>query len=407
MARAVYAFNWYNIGAVLPLVGSALSATTPELGIVLGAFLAGAGIFQVPAGLAALRWGNRAVSIGALGLMGAFGVASAFAPNWVVLAGLRFGAGAGAAFFFAPALGLVASYYPTGTRGPIIGLYNSGFSLGSGVGLFAGALVGAEFGWAAALAIGGVGLLVAGAVSPFILPRTEAAPTARGTRALWAASRPVLRSRPLWALAVSFIGLWSAFYVAAQYFVQYAHAIHPGWSVAVAAGLPTLMIAFEIPAGPLGGWLAERPGDMRWILVVFGALSGVAILLIPFTPLVGLVVLFALLGVFDGIIWAVLYLLPTYLPESQGEGLSLALALLNAINIFGGSGLAVAFAYVATYSSYTTAWLFAGVLAVLPMPLLLLVRGHRGVSGGPASHPGRAAASSPSGGDARPARSGP
>ncbi len=358
------------------MIGSALSATTPELGIVLGAFLAGAGIFQVPAGLAALRWGNRTVSIWALMLMGVFGLASAFSPNWIVLAALRFGAGAGAAFFFAPALGLVASYYPTGTRGPIIGLYNSGFSLGSGVGLFAGALIGTEYGWAAALAVGGVGLLAAGGVSPFILPRTDPPLPARGPAALLAASRPILRSRALWALALSFIGLWSAFYVAAQYFVQYSHAVHPGWSVALAAGLPTLMIAFEIPAGPLGGWLAERPGDMRWILVVFGLLSGVAILLIPFTPLLGLVVLFALLGIFDGIIWAVLYLLPTYLPETGGEGLALALALLNAINIFGGSGLAVAFAFVATYSSYATAWVLAGAFAVIPLPLLLLVRGH-------------------------------
>jgi len=324
------------------------------------------------------------VSIAALGVMGVFGLASAFSPNWVVLAALRFGAGAGAAFFFAPALGLVASYYPAGTRGPIIGLYNSGFSLGSGIGLFTGALIGAEFGWAAALATGGIGLLVAGGVSPFILPKTEAAPPARGPRALWTASRPVLRSRALWALAVSFIGLWSAFYVAAQYFVQYAHSVHPGWSVAVAAGLPTLMIAFEVPAGPLGGWLAERRGDMRWILVVFGLFSGVAILLIPYTPLFGLVALFALLGVFDGIIWAVLYLLPTYLPETGGEGLSLALALLNAINIFGGSALAIAFAFVATYSSYTTAWVFAGALALIPLPLLLLVRGHREGPGAPA-----------------------
>lgn len=342
----------------------------------MGAFLAGAGIFQVPAGLAALRWGNRTVSIGALGLMGVFCLASAFSPNWVVLAALRFGAGAGAAFFFAPALGLVASYYPAGTRGPIIGLYNSGFSVGSGVGLFAGAVVGAEFGWGAALALGGLALLLSTAVAPFVLPRTETPGPQRAARVVWAASRPVLRSRALWALALSFIGLWSAFFVAAQYFVQYAHVAHPGWSVAVAAGLPALMIAFEVPAGPLGGWLAERGRDMRWILAVFGLLSGGALLLIPFTPLVGLFFLFAVLGILDGIIWAVLYLLPTYLPETRGEGLSLGLALLNAINIFGGSGLAIAFALVATYSNFTTAWVFAGVLALAPLPLLVFVRGH-------------------------------
>jgi MFS family permease len=373
----VYAFSWYNVGAVLPLVGSALGSTTPELGIVLGAFLAGAGIFQIPAGLAALRWGNRNVSIAALGLMGAFCLASAFSPNWIVLAELRFGAGAGAAFFFAPALGLITSYYRAGTRGPIIGLYNGGFSLGSGIGLFGGAFVGAAFGWSWALGSGGIALLLVGVLAAYWLPKTEPVRIVRTVRELWAASRPVLRSRDLWALAGSFIGLWTVFFIAAQYFVQYAHDLHPGWSLGVAAGLPTLMIAVEIFGGPFGGWLGERRIDMRVMLVVFGAAAAGEIFLIPFATLAELVVLFGLLGVFAGITFAVLYLLPTYLPETSGDGLSLGLGLMNAIQIFVGSGLAVAFAFIAADAGYTDAWFFAGGVGLVTLPLLYFVTGHR------------------------------
>jgi MFS family permease len=377
----VYAFNWYNVGAVLPLIGSALGATTPELGVVLGAFLAGAGVFQLPAGLAAMRWGNRTVSIAALVLMGAFSLASAFSPNWMVLAALRFGAGAGAAFFFAPALGLVTSYYPVGSRGPVIGIYNAGFSLGSGVGLFAGAFLGAALGWSWALAIGGIGLLAAAAIAPLVLPRTEVARAFRSVRALWMASRPVLRSRDLWALALSYIGLWTVFYVAAQYFVQYAHEVHPSWSLGVAAGLPTLMIAVEIVGAPLGGWLGERRVDMRWILGGFGAIAAAEIFLIPYASLAELVPLFVLLGFVAGVTFAVLYLLPTYLPETSAEGLSLGLALMNAIQIFAGSGLAVAFAFIATYAGYADAWFFAGAVGLGTLPLLLWVTGHRTLTG--------------------------
>ncbi|MGI0130026.1 MAG: MFS transporter, partial [Thermoplasmata archaeon] len=84
MARAVYAFNWYNVGAVLPLIGSGLRIDTAQLGIVLGSFLAGAAIFQIPSGLASLRWGNRTVSLSALAMMGVFSLASAVAPDWYV-----------------------------------------------------------------------------------------------------------------------------------------------------------------------------------------------------------------------------------------------------------------------------------------------------------------------------------
>jgi len=196
-------------------------------------------------------------------------------------------------------------------------------------------------------------------------------------RELWGASRPILRSRNLWALALSFIGLWTVFYVAAQYFVQYAHSVHPSWSLGVAAGLPTLMIALEIVGGPLGGWLGERRLDMRWILAGFGGCAAAEIFLIPFASLLDLVPLFLLLGVLAGATFAILYLLPTYLPETSVEGLSLALALVNAIQIFVGSGLAVAFAYIATYDGYTYAWFFAGAVGLATLPLLYFVTGHR------------------------------
>lgn len=376
--RGIYAVNWYNIGAVLPLVGSGLGASTAELGIVLGAFLVGAGVFQVPAGLAALRWGSRTVSIFALLLMGAFCVASAYSPNWVVLALTRFGAGAGAAFYFAPALGLVTSYFPPGSRGPIIGAYNSGFSIGSGIGLFGGAAVGATYGWPAALLVGGVALLAIGAVAPFGLPREPLPATRPVLKRVWEAATPVFRSRSIWALSLGTAGLWAAFYVAAQYFVKFAQVAHPSWTIALAALLPTVMIVLEVPGGPIGGWLGERRSNLRRVLAAWGVAAGVGILAIPFLPLAALVALFAFLGFADGVVFAVIYLFPSYLPESRGANVALALAFVNSIQIFLGSGLTIAFGYLAGALGYTVAWAFAGAIALAPLPLLLWVSGRRG-----------------------------
>ena len=382
LARIVYAFNWYNIGAVLPFVQRAYSASTFELGVVLGAFLVGAGVFQIPAGLAAMRWGNRAVSLFALVLMGVFSLASAASPNWVVLAVTRFGAGAGAAFFFSPALGLIASYYPTGEQGPIIGLFNSGFSIGSGVGLFGGYVVGELYGWPWALAIGGIGLLVLAAVGPATLPRTTPRRAPRPLRELWAAADPVLRSRSIWALALATSGLWAAYYVAAQYFIQFANAAHPEWAGLIAALVPVVMIVLEVPGGPIGGWIGERSRHVRRLLFVWGAISGAGILAIPVLPLSGLLALFAFLGFADGVVFALLYLIPSYLPESHGETLSLGLATLNSIQIFIGSVLAIVFGYVAGSVGYDYAWWFAGAIGLAPLPLLAWVKGRGGEATG-------------------------
>jgi MFS family permease len=392
IGRIVYAFNWYNVGAVLPLLGRGLGLSTFELGIVVASFLVGAAIFQVPAGLAALRWGNRAVSIFALVLMGAFSTASAFSPNWVVLSACRFGTGAGAAFFFAPALGLITSYFPPGTQGPVIGLYNAGFAIGSGVGLFGGAVLGAAFGWPSALLVGGIALFACAVGAMFSLPRGGRL-TPRAARQVWDSATPVFRSRSLWALSLGTSGLWAAFYIAAQYFVKFAYDVHPGWSLALAAGIPTVMIILEVPGGPIGGWLGERAGEMRRVLLFWGGAAGVLLLLVPFLPLVTLIALFALLGFADGVVFAVLYLLPTYLPESRGETLSLALSFVNSIQIFLGSAAAVGFAVIAQTLGYTAAWWFTGAIALAPLPLLGWVSGRRGpVSAGAFPRPATARA---------------
>ena len=374
LARIVYAFNWYNIGAVLPLIGKGLDASTGELGIVLGAFLVGAGIFQVPAGFWAMRHGYRSTSIFALALMGVFGLASAASPDWAVLALLRFGAGAGAAFFFAPALGLVSSYYPVGSRGPVIGIYNSGFSIGSGIGLFGGALIGVVAGWPWALAVGGIGLLVACVGAAVSLPPLRRPTTAATWRDTWKAGRPILVSRNLWALSLGLSGIWAAFYIAAQYFVQFAHAVHPDWSVAVAAGIPTAMIVTEVLGGPIGGWFAERRADMRRILVVWTVVAGAGLVLVPFLPLAALWPLFLFLGFADGFLFAVLYLVPTYLPEGRGENTALAIGFLNSIQLFIGSLFTVVFGVLVGMVGYEVGWFFTGALCVAFLPLLLLLR---------------------------------
>jgi len=374
IGRVVYAFNWYNVGAVLPLLEKGLHANTAELGIVLGAFLVGAGIFQVPAGLIAIRWGYRTTSIFALALMGTFSLASAFSPDWVVLAVFRFGAGAGAAFFFAPALGLVSSYYPVGSRGPVIGLYNSGFAIGAAAGLFIGALVGEVQGWPWALAYGGVALLVMGvsaAVTLPVLPRPDHRPTWEAT---WRVGRPILVSRNLWALALGLSGMWASFYIVAQYFVQFAHTVHPEWPVAIAAGIPTVMILAEVFGGPIGGWFAERNADMRRILLLWGIVSSVGVALIPFVPMLALWPLFVFLGFADGVLFAVLYLVPTYLPEGRGENTALAIGFLNSVQLFFGSLFAIVFGVLVGVIGFTEGWVFAGVVLVGFLPFLALLR---------------------------------
>ncbi|MCI4346038.1 MAG: MFS transporter [Thermoplasmata archaeon] len=373
LARIAYAFSWYNIGAVLPLIGGRFGAGPDALGFVLGAFLAGAGLFQVPAGFAAIRWGNRNSSIFGLLLMGGAGVLSAFSPDLFLLAITRFAAGVGAAFFFAPGLSLISSYYRAGERGPAIGLYNGAFNVGAAAGLVGGAFVGEALGWSAALLVGGAAILLAGGGVALLIPPELPRDRPRTRSALWFAGRGVLRSRSVWALAAGLIGFWAVVNVVGLYFVEFAQSARPGWGLGTAAAVAAAVVLISGIGGPVGGWLAERSRDRRTLVAAFASLTALLVVSIPFLPLGPLIPLLLVLGVADGIVFAVQYLMPTYFPESSGDGAALAVGLINSVQVLVGSGLTILFGLVAQAQGFTTAWLLSGLLGLGLLPLLLLI----------------------------------
>ena len=354
-----------------------MAANAAQLGLVLGAFLAGVGIFQIPAGMADLRWGSRRTALAGLLVMGVAGVASAFSTDVLDLALLRFVAGVGAAFFFSPALSLVASYFPPGQRGPIIGLYNGGFSLGGAVGVTVGAAIGLRFGWQFALGLGGVALLALLAFNWFVLPHEPASRPIRSYAYVMRAARKVVFSRSILTLSLALAGFWGAIYIVAQDFVLFAAKVHPIWGTQTAANIATIFIVTSFPGGPIGGWIAERGWDRRAVLAVFAVTDGVLIACIPFLGLYLSAGLFVIMGLFDGIVFAVLYLIPAYLPESQGQSVAMGIGVVNSIQVLLGSLIVIVFGYVAVSTGFTTAWILVGALTVGMVPLLLLVAPNR------------------------------
>ncbi len=337
-----------------------------DWGILLAGFLVGAGLFPVPAGFLARRFGSRAVSLWGVLLLGAGGLGAAAAPTFVSLVILRAVAGAGAALFFSPAIGLVASLQPPGRRGLAVGTFSSAFSAGAALGVFVTALVVPSIGWRGGLAIGGALLLGILALAVRLVP-AEATPARE--------SRPppgipaALRSPAVWAIGLAFVGLEGASLSAGQYFVPFAQTIL-GWGPALAGGVASLFVFPSLFGGPVGGALTERFTNRRTQMLLATAVCGGLLLLVPLTGFPLVAVIATIFSLSYGAIYAMMYVLAPYLPGIPRSEVPMAIGLFNSIQIVGGALVTDLFAIVVAASSYSVAWTLLAAATFVPVALL-------------------------------------
>ncbi|MGI0151222.1 MAG: MFS transporter, partial [Thermoplasmata archaeon] len=218
---------------------------------------------------------------------------------------------------------------------------------------------------------GGFGTLLLVPLTLALVPRPSGRPLpSRAT------ARPriplVLRSRAVWVIGFSFVGLEGASLSAGQFFVPYAEAIR-GWTPALAGLIGSLFVFPSLFGGPVGGWLAERFTNRRTQLALLTAGPSLMLILLPWLGWVAVAVVATVFAFAVGMVYAIMYILPPYLPGIRSEDVPLAIGLFNGIQLAGGAAVAaVVGAIVATFG-YDPAWWFLGAIAALTLAALPLL----------------------------------
>jgi MFS family permease len=365
--RIGYAYNWFDTGPALPAIGSTFSAGDAQLGLLVAAFLVGAGLLQVPAGFLALRYGARSVSIAGVALLAVTGAGSAFAPSFDVLLALRLASGVGAALFFSPAIGLVASLYPAGRRGLPVGTFSSAFSAGAALGIVGSSLLLPVLGWRGALLVGGVvlGALVLAALVG--IPRAAGAtPVRRAPTTAWPSA---LRFRGAWTIGLAFIGLEGASFATGQFIVPFGEAVH-GWSITLAGVVGMTFVFPSLFGGPVGGSVAERYRNHRTQFVVAALVGAGVLALVPWAGVVTAILIGIVFSLTYGFIYAVMYVLPHFWPTVPADEIPIAIGLFNSIQLTGGAVVSFLFGWVVSVRSYDVAWEFLAVAMVANLLVL-------------------------------------
>jgi len=379
--RIGYAYNWFDIGPALPSIGSTFGVGPAEWGVLVAAFLVGAGLLQVPAGFLSRRFGARSVSLVGVSVLAVAGAACAAAPSFPVLLAIRLLAGVGAALFFSPAIGLVASLYPPGRRGIPVGTFSSAFSVGAALGIVGSSLLIPSLGWQLALVVGGVVLGIPTIVALALVPSSiGAAPKERPVRR--AGLPAALRFRGTWAVGFAFVGLEGATFATGQFVVPWGESVE-GWSIALAGVVGMMFVLPSVVGGPIGGRLAERYRNHRtqFVLATLGAAAMLAVL-----PVGGLALALVVGTVFAlayGVVYAVMYVIPHFWREVPAEEIPMAIGLLNSIQLAGGAVVSALFGEIVATYSYPVGWEALAAMMVVTLFALVLLPPIEAASAGP------------------------
>ncbi|HEV2119572.1 MAG TPA: MFS transporter [Candidatus Bathyarchaeia archaeon] len=366
-SRVIYTINWFNIAPALILISNDLHLGPVDLGILTASFLIGAGVFQVPAGIASARWGPKNTSQLGMLVLSLSGVGEGLSPNFPVLLVSRFLLGVGAALFFAPAIGILTPLFKPEEEGLVLGLYNSCFNIGGGLGLFVWVMVIDLLNWHLGLIFGGVLGLVSVGIGQVVIPRDTSVKKERKPM------RRAFESRDVWIIGFGVLGLWGGIFTASQFLEYYLHTTLP-FRADIAGLLASLIMFASIFGGPVGGYLSDRFRQRKIFILVPGLLTSIGIALFGASPANGLWFLIPAVGFLDAMVFSTMYASVSQYPEVGHEYAPLGISIINSVQILGSFGVTIGFSLFAAAYGFPTGWFFIGGLAVAMMLFIFFLQ---------------------------------
>jgi MFS family permease len=276
-AQATYSAIWFGVAVLAPALRDEYDLSLGETGVLISASLLGSVLTLVPWGMAADRFGERAVLVVGIGLCGGALLLAAQATSFWTLFACLFATGLAGASVHSSSGRAVMSWFPAHQRGLALGIRQTAIPIGGfAVSLFIPPIEHA-LGIPWAFAALGLACLAAALVGALVL--RETAPGDEQEHA----GPPPLRDGRVWSLA-----LGSALVVAPQmcvvgFAVLFLHdrrGLGPGTAAGVLAAIQLCGIAARIGAGRWSDVAGNRIAPLRSIAFASAVLTFVTALLV-------------------------------------------------------------------------------------------------------------------------------
>lgn len=370
IARIIYAINWFNIGSLFPFISREFNQDVSYLGQLSGFFLLGIGLFQIPGGLFATKYGSRRSAILGILLSSIAVIISSLTTHIAVFVILRFIVGLGMAFFFSAGVTLITTYLGKRSEGTGIGLLNSFQAIGGIIGIFGWILVAEALGWRLSLIISGILGVAIGLMMIFLLPGETQVRTTISISLLG----KLFFSRYLISLGVILTATQLAWGLTVSFFVFYLidrMKISPEFA-GIISSIPLIVYVFT---SPITGKIYDRSNNSKWLLLIFSIMLGISIMVNSLNNLTAVILSAILVGFFATGGFTIIYAITRKIESTtQGqEYATLNVSWINGISLMGISWVPVVFSLIINQAGYSIAWFIGGAITlILTIPILAL-----------------------------------
>ena len=371
LARVVYTINWFNIASIFYLVASDFKEDIAMLGIISASFLIGVGLFQVPAGIIAAKYGPRKIAIYGIIIASSAALVTGLANNTSQITLLRFIIGLGMACFFGPSVILVSRYLGKESEGLGIGLLNSAHALGGIIGLFGWVILAEHFGWRSTLILsGGLGISTAIILSSTLLRDADEIRNEFKIKVSHVFS--TLFNKSLIVLGITLLGFQAGSSMiltfSVFYFVDHLN-INP-----IDAGLiGSLSLIVALVSSPFFGKLYDKIGNARNLLLISGIISASSLVGFATDSLYVITASILITGFFLSAGFVIVYAKAKEINKAQPQYQTLAVSFVNGVSLFGVFWVPVLFSSIVSGVGYVMAWLLGAlVIILLILPIVRL-----------------------------------
>jgi MFS family permease len=360
LARLIYAVNWYNIGAIFSFIALDFSENVGGLGLVTGSFYLGLGLGQVPGGIVAAKIGPKKTTI--LGTLTASTACllSGLVSQFYQIMPLRFLAGIGMAFVFAPGIALIARYFGHRAEGLGIGTFNAVYYLGGALGLFGWAIFAELSGWRLSLVSSGAVGIITAIIMFILLPMDDLKEEFTIKRS---ALMDVLTDRSLILLGAKLFAITGGASLVTAIMVYYLEDTIQA-SPALAGLIGGLSLMFALAGSPLAGRSYDVHKNTSKLLLLSGGGMGLGLALASIATISAATISTLIVGFCSGVGTTVGFSAARDV-KVWDEYEALAVGWVNSLQLYSGFIWPILFALIVVHSSYMIAWLVAGVCTLI------------------------------------------